>query len=84
MSETDHSDHWLVRPKTIRMLWIALYAILTITVLAQFIIPVKGYFGIDGWVGFGALFGFGSCVAMVFAAKALGWVLKRDERYYDD
>jgi hypothetical protein len=51
-------------------------------VLLQFVIKVKGYFGVDGWLGFGAAFGFLSCLAMVLVAKGLGVVLKRDEDYY--
>ena len=77
-------DHWLVRPATIRKLWIGFAFILAATLLAQVFVTVKGYFGIDGWFGFGAAFGFGSCVAMVIAARGLGWFLKRDEHYYDD
>ena len=46
--------------------------------------PPAAYFGIDAWFAFGAVFGFVSCVAMVVAAKALGALIKRDERYYDD
>ena len=49
---------------------------------SQLLFKVKGYFGVDGWLGFGALFGFLSCVAMVLVAKVLGWVLKRDEHFY--
>ena len=44
-------NHWLTRPETIRKLWIALYVVLAITVLAQLGIKVKGYFGVDGWLG---------------------------------
>lgn len=76
------NDHWLVRPSTIRKLWWVFGTILALTVVAQFFIYVKGYFGVDGWFGFGAVFGFLSCVAMVLVAKALGFVLKRDEDYY--
>lgn len=75
-------DHWLVRPQTIRRLWIAFVAILAATVIAQFFIPVKGYFGPDGWFGFGAVFGFLSCLVMVLVARVLGFVLKRKEDYY--
>lgn len=57
---------------------------LALTVLAQFLIPVKGYFGVDGWLAFGAIYGFLACLAMVLAAKALGFVLKRQENYYKD
>ena len=85
-SDSGHreTDHWLVRPATIRKLWIAFVAVLALTVLAQLVIGIKGYFGVDGWFGFGAIFGFLVCVAMVFAAKGLGVFLKRPEDYYDD
>jgi Na+/proline symporter len=75
-------DHWLARPTTIRLLWRVFAAVLALTVLAQIIIGVKGYFGVDGWFAFGAVFGFLSCLAMVLVAKGLGFVLKRNEDYY--
>ena len=77
-------DHWLVRPQTIRRLWWGSGILLALTVLAQLVIDVKGYFGIDGWLGFGALFGFAACAAMVGISKVLGWWLKRGEDYYGD
>lgn len=76
-------DHWLVRPQTIRWIWRVSIAVLALTVLLQLIIKVKGYFGVDGWLGFGAAFGFLSCLVMVLVAKVLGFVLKRDEDYYE-
>ena len=78
------NDNWLVRPTTIKLLWRVFIAILALTVLAQLVIKVKGYFGVDDWFGFAAAFGFLSCVAMVLLAKVLGFVLKRDENYYND
>ena len=54
MNDSDHNDHWLVRPGTIRLLWWVFGAVLALTVLAQLFIGVKGYFGVDGWFGFGA------------------------------
>jgi hypothetical protein len=75
-------DHWLVRPETIRWIWRISIVVLAITVLLQLVIKVKGYFGVDGWIGFGAAYGFLSCLAMVLVAKALGLALKRDEDYY--
>ena len=82
MKETRDSDHWLVRPSTIRKLWIGGIVLLALTVVAQLFIPIKGYFGVDGYFGFGALFGFLACLAMVLFAKFLGFFLKRDEDYY--
>ena len=78
------SDHWLVRPKTISWLWRGFIAVLAATVLAQLLIYVKGYFDADGWFGFGAVFGFLSCLIMVLSAKGLSYVLKRREDYYRD
>jgi len=78
----DH-DHWLVRPATIRKLWWIFGGVLALTVLAQLGVHVHGHFGIDGWLGFNAVFGFLACVAMVVFAKLLGFVLKRPVDYYD-
>ena len=75
-------DHWLARPDSIRLLWRVFWAVLALTVALQLFIKVKGYFGVDGWIGFGAAFGFLSCVAMVVFAKGLGFILKRDDDYY--
>lgn len=82
MTDPNQHDHWLVRPNTIRWLWIGFYIVLAATVLAQFFIKVKGYFVVDGWLGFGAFFGFFACLAMVYFAKYLGKWLKKDENYY--
>lgn len=76
-------DHWLTRPRSIRWLWIAFGAILAVTVLLQVFVKVKGTFSLDGSFGFAAWFGFGACLLMVFAARVLGWLLKRPEDYYD-
>ena len=75
--------HWLVRPTTIRKLWIGFSVILALVVIAQTVIYVKGYFGIDAWFGFGAVYGFVSCLLMVLVAKLLGVILKRSPDYYD-
>jgi len=79
-----HDDHWLSRPATLRGLWIGFAVVLALTVLGELAIGIKGYFTIDGWMGFAAVFGFGACVAMVVVAKALGVLLKRRDDYYHD
>lgn len=84
MSDKPSSDHWLVRPESIVVLWKILIAVLALTVLAQAFIYVKGYFVVDGWFGFGAAYGFISCLIMVLVAKGLGYLLKRDETYYQE
>lgn len=77
-------DHWLSRPRTVRGLWMTFVAVLVLVVLAQLVVEVEPHFGVDGWFGFGAVFGFASCAVMVIVARALGLVLKRRESYYDD
>ena len=84
MNQPTSDDHWIVQPENIRRLWRVFYAVLAATVLAQLVIKVKGYFGIDGWFGFAAAYGFLCCAAMVLVAKALGVFLKRPDNYYDD
>lgn len=81
---TEPNKHWLVRPRTIKLLWVVFIVILALTVAAGAFIPIKGHFGADGYFGFFAVFGFGVCVVMVLVAKALGSFLKRPDSYYDD
>ena len=79
---SQHDDHWLVRPSSIKLMWRIFYAVLAGLVLLQLVIKVKGYFVVDGWFGFGAAYGFLACLAMVLVAKGLGYILKRPEDYY--
>lgn len=78
------SIHWLMRPRSIRVLWFFFGLVLFFTVIAQVFVPVKGYFEIDGWFAFAAIFGFVSCVLMVMVAKLIGVILKRKDDYYHD
>ena len=82
MSNQHDQEHWLVRPSSIRLLWRLLIGVLVVLVALQLVIKIKGYFLVDGWFGFGAAFGFFSCLVMVLVAKGLGVFLKRPEDYY--
>ncbi len=77
-------DHWLVRPGTIRKIWIGGILVLAVTVALELFTGTAGHFhGVDEWFAFPAVFGFLGCVAMVFVAKVLGFILKRKDDYYD-
>lgn len=76
-------DHWLVRPATIRVLWIVFALILALTALLDLLVKHHPHFGFDGTFGFGAWFGFATCVVLVLFAKLLGVLLKRPDTYYD-
>ncbi len=80
----NEQPHWLVRPATIRLLWIGGLVLLVLMVLAGTLVHGHAYFEIDGWFGFNAWYGFGACVAMVVAAKVLGIFIRRPDTYYDD
>ncbi len=78
------TDHWLVRPSTIRLLWRVGIAVLVALTLLDALDFAHPHFGIDGSFGFYSWYGFATCAAMVFFAKGLGLLLKRSDRYYDD
>ncbi|MGA0026410.1 MAG: hypothetical protein ACO3IJ_02935 [Steroidobacteraceae bacterium] len=65
-----------------RAFWIALWVALSLSVLAQLVFHVHGYFGFDEWFAFNAVWGFIACLGMVLGAKLLGLLLKRREDYY--
>jgi uncharacterized membrane protein YhdT len=77
------SDHWLVRPGTIRGIWAVSLGVLALTVLGDLVVEHHPHFGIDGSFGFGAWFGFASCVVLIVFSKTLGAILKRADDYYD-
>ncbi len=83
-AEPSAQPHWLVRPETIRKLWLWGGVFLAALVVAEFAVRPHGYFGIDDTFAFSAWYGFAVCVAMVIAAKGLGIFLKREDTYYDD
>lgn len=82
--QDERGRHWLVQPGMIRVLWIGLIVTLAITVLFDLVVEQYVIFGVEGIFGFAAWYGFLACVAMIFAAKGLGFFLKRPDRYYDD
>jgi len=82
---TEHeTKHWLLRPRTIRGLWIGFAVALALLVLADVLIHPQAVFGVDGTFAFYAWYGLLTCLAMVLFAKGLGVVLKRPDTFYDD
>ena len=84
MTGKHEPDHWLARPGTIRLLWIALISYLALLLAAGAVFPHKPYFGLDGIFAFAAWYGFAACVALVVGSKAIAIFLKRPDTYYDD
>lgn len=77
------AQHWLIRPATIRKLWIGGGVLLAFLVAIELWVQPQGYFGIDDTFAFNAWYGFIVCVAMVVGAKGLGVFLKREDTYYE-
>lgn len=79
----DEPEHWLVKPETIRKLWIGSSVVLALIVAGDLFVEHYNYFGIDATFGFYAWYGFVTCVGMVVGAKLLGIFLKRKDVYYE-
>ncbi len=79
----EKEKHWLVRPETIRWLWVVFIVVLAVTVAWEALLHRHPHFGIDGIFGFNAWYGFLACAAMVVFAKGLGYLIKRPDSYYD-
>lgn len=78
--EFDYFD----RPDVIRKLWILLYVVCGLTVLAEIFAHRHPHFGFDGFFGFNAVLGFVSCAVLILFAKLVAFFLKSREDYYDD
>ena len=76
-------QHWLVRPGTIRTLWIIFLCILALAVLASLFTNVHAWFRLDGPFAFNAWYGFVTCIGMILIAKLIGRLLHRKDSYYD-
>ncbi len=78
------NKHWLVRQRTIRLLWVWFSIVLAGLVLADIFVHGHPSFGLEGTFGFYAWYGLGTCAAMVIVAKLLGIWLKRPDTYYHE
>ena len=78
--------HWLVRPKTIKLMWIGgIIMLVILTVLSLTVPHSEAKFGIEATPAFYSWYGFITCVGMVIFAKfVLGKILSRKDTYYDD
>jgi len=59
------------------------YIFLCVLLIIDFFIPKHGYFPWETAPEFFAVYGFIACVSLIFIAKALRFLVKRKEDYYD-
>ena len=79
---TPERTHWLDQPRSARVLWRVFVVVLAMTLCAEWLVPLHPTFAVEHVFGFSAIFGFSACAAMILVAKALGWLIKRQETYY--
>ena len=84
MNETKKKEpDWFDRKENHKKLWILLWGLCALSLVAEFFVERHGHFPIDGFFGFYALLGFAACAVAILIAKFLGKFLKVDEDYYD-
>ena len=59
------------------------YITLVILLVVEFFVHKHGHFPWEAAYGFYAVYGFMGCVALIFIAKGLRWLVGRREDYYD-
>ena len=77
--------HWLVRPRTIRLLWRLFAVALAPTVVAEFFVArarARRAWPTPSPSAPGSA--SARCAALILFAKGLGVLLKRPDAYYDD
>lgn len=79
-----NDDPRLVRPGSIRLLWIVFIGALVATVVPDFVIYQHEDFGIEGSFGFYAWFGFLACAGMIALSKVVSKFVNRRDTYFDD
>lgn len=60
-----------------------LILLLAVDLISWFTVDRQAHFPWEGVVFFNAVYGFIACVALIFMAKILRWLVRRREDYYD-
>lgn len=71
------------KPENVKKFLGAFYLFLVVLLIADFFIHKHPEFPWEGAPDFYAVYGFVSCVLLIFIAKALRLFIKRDENYYE-
>jgi len=78
-----HPITFLDSGKNRRRVRIWFYAALAVLLAVDFFVAKHGHFAWEEAPGFYAAYGFIGCVGLIFVAKGLRYLVKRDEGYYD-
>ena len=70
-------------PQNVRRLLVTFYLALTLLLIVDFFVHKHAEFTWERFPDFFAVYGFVSCVGLIFIAKILRFFVKRREGYYD-
>ncbi|MEO1135234.1 MAG: hypothetical protein AAFW68_01325 [Pseudomonadota bacterium] len=79
----DEAQGFFDKPSTRRAVWIILIGLCVVFALAGFVVDLHGYFPVESFGVFYAIFGFVSFSFIVLAGQHLRKILMRPEDYYD-
>lgn len=71
------------KPGKRKVLPLFFYASLAVLLVVDFFIHKHAAFDWEGWPNFFAVYGFVSCILLIYLARLLHFLVKRDEDYYD-
>ncbi len=78
-----NNRHLFDKPENVqKFLWV-FFTSLVVLLVVDFFVPKHPHFPWEGDPEFFAAYGFISCVALIFIAKLLRLMVRRDEHYYD-
>ena len=70
-------------PKNVKKLLVGFYCSLVFLLISEFFIHPHPAFYFENMIGFSAVYGFFSCVLLIFLAKILRVIVMKKEDYYD-
>ena len=71
------------RPENVKRLLTTFYISLVVLLIVDFFMDKHGDFPWENIPDFFAVYGFVSCVGLIFIARILRLVIKRDENHYE-
>ena len=71
------------KPENVKRFLFAFYVSLVVLIIIDFFIHKHAEFPWEDSPNFFAVYGFVSCVLLIFIAKLLRMFIKREENYYD-